>query len=418
MKRFLSAVAMVMACLVVVGGALAYDLTDHVSVAANGKGDLLIFPVYFALGGQYPISTEFKIINTSKTHSAVAKVVVRSFIYSQELLDFLIYLSPADMWIGRLEYGTTGPRMVSTDKSSPIVPMSQPLVAVNCTTVDSKTDKAADSNQMGYVEVIEAWAGALKLTTTDHTKEIRTAYEASSGLAPYPAGTTIDMLSGSYEIVSPLLGWEAGDNALVMKSYDNQSYLNSSVETLIGANARNTIQEVETALNKEDVAMAYNNSSSTGGSIHVFTFPTKLSNSKACTRISTSGSAFFPADGHVKYSKNVYDNEETSVTNIFSPSPTAPDMIDEVQFLAVPTDFSFGWVLYNFNHGITTGKMKTAVLPNTINYNGTPVIPTIIDFKDGLAIRTASWTDGTVTDSTGAVIPNYQYSSKVVTTTP
>lgn len=417
MKTFLSAVAMVMACLVVAVGAFAYDYTDHVSVAANGKGDLLIFPVYFALGGQYPISTEFKIINTSKTHSAVAKVVVRSFIYSQELLDFMIYLSPADMWIGRLEYGPNGPRMVSTDKSSPIVPMSQSLVAVTCTTVDTKTDKAADSNQMGYVEVIEAWASDKKLVTNDHTKEIKGNYDATSAIK-YPAGTTIDMLSGSYEIVSPTLGWQAEDNALVMKSYDNDKYLNSSVETLIGADARNTIQEVETALNKEDVAMAYNNSTATGGSIHVFTFPTKLSNSRACTRISTSNSAFFPVDGHVKYSKNVYDSEETSVTNIFSPSPTAPDMIDEVQFLSVPADFDFGWVLYNFSHGITTGVMKTATLPNTISYNGTPVIPTIIDFKDGLAIRTASWTDGTVTDSTGTIIPNYQYSSKVVTTTP
>jgi hypothetical protein len=412
MKRFIGAVAVVIACLVMTGGAFAFDYTDHVSVAPNGKGDLLIFPAYFATGGQFPIQTEIKIVNSSATHSVVAKVVVRSYVLSQELLDFLIYLSPSDMWIGRLEYGPSGPRMVSTDKSGPALSPGQALAVVTC---PKKSGDIVDSNTMGYVEVIEAWASNAKLTTTDHTKEIKANYEASAALAPYPAGTTIDMVTGSYEVSIPSLDWRAADNALTMKSYDNQAFLNSSVETLIGANARNTIHEVEASFAKNQVVMPFNASAATGDTLHLFTFPTKLSNSKNCSRVTTSGSNY--ADfilGAVKYSKTVYDNEENSITNVFSPSPTAPDMVDEMQILFAPTDFSFGWVMYNFTAASTAGVNKSA---QALTYTGTPVIPTIVDFDNGLTIRTGAWSDGTVTNNVGTVLP-YQYTSQVVTTTP
>ena len=419
MKRFIGAVTVVMACLVMAGGALAFNYTDHVSVAPNGKGDLLVFPVYMATGGQYPYETQFKIVNTSTTHSVVAKVVVRSFAYSKELLDFLIYLSPTDMWIGKLQYGPSGPRMVSTDKSGPVLVPGQYLAAVTCT--GTTGDKGVDSNQVGYVEVIEAWSANLGLKSPIDKIKISEAYDASAAFTPYTGAQTVDMLSGSYRISVPVLGWEANDNAFTMKSYDNTAYLNPAVETLIGANARNTMQEVEAGFNKDAIAMTFNNNSVDGGSIHLFTFPTKLSDAKNCSRVSMSGSAYFPVNGLVKYGKTVYDNEENSITNVFSPSPTAPDMVDEVMSLAAPTDFSVGWVLYRFGKTNTAGFTKSLpALP--LNYAGTPVIPTVVDFvggdNSGLSIRTGAWTDSAVTDVPGGtVLRQYQYSSEFVTST-
>ena len=407
MKRFIGAVTVVMACLVMAGGALAFNYTDHVSVAPNGKGDLLVFPVYMAMGGATPIETKFTIVNTSTTHSIVAKVVVRSFAYSKELLDFLIYLSPTDMWIGKLEYGPSGPRMVSTDKSGPVLFPGQSLTAVTCT---------ADSNQFGYVEVIEAWSANLGLKSPIEKSKISDAYDASTAFTPYTGAQTVDMLSGSYQISIPTLsGWEATDSAFTMKSYDNTAYLNPAVETLIGATARNNIHEVEAGFNKDFVAMTFNSSAADGQSLHMFTFPTKISNAVTCTRVSTSGSAYFPATGRVAYGKSTYDTEENSITNVFSPSPAAPDMIDEVMSLAAPTDFSVGWVLYSFAKTGTAGTTKS-LLP--LNYTGTPVIPTIFDFKNGLSIRSGVWSDGVVSAVPGgAALPQYQYSSEFVTTT-
>lgn len=406
MKRFIGAVTVVVACLVMAGGAFAFNYTDHVSVAPNGKGDLLVFPVYMAMGGEYPIQTKFTIVNTSTTHSVVAKVVVRSFAYSKELLDFLIYLSPTDMWIGKLEFGPNGPRMVSTDKSGPVLVPGQSLTAATCT---------ADSNQFGYVEVIEAWSANLGLKSPIASSVISAAYDASAAFTPYTGAQTVDMLSGSYQISIPTLGWEATDNAFTMKSYDNTQYLSPAVETLIGAKARNNIQEVEAGFNKDFVAMTFNSNPTDGGSMHLFTFPTKLSNAAACTRVSMSGSAYFPVDGKVKYGKTVYDNEENSITNVFSPAPTAPDMIDEVMSLAGPTDFNVGWVLYSFTKTGTAG-LTLSGLP--LNYTGTPVIPTVLDFKDGVSIRSGVWADGTVSSvPAGPALPGYQYSSEFVTST-
>ncbi len=408
MKRFIGAVTVVVACLVIAGGAFAFNYTDHVSVAPNGKGDLLVFPVYMAMGGTNPIQTDFTIVNTSKTHSVVAKVVVRSFAYSQELLDFLIYLSPTDMWVGTLAFGPKGPMMVSTDKSGPVLVPGKALAAVTCT--GTTGDRGVDSNQFGYVEVIEAWSANLASPTR---AVITNAYDASARFTPYGGADTIDMLSGSYQISVPTLGWVAADRAFTMQSYDNTQYLSSTMETRIGAKARNNIQEVEAGFNKDFLAMTFNNNPTAGSSIHLFTFPTKLSNAVNCTRV--SGSAYFPVDGLVNYDKITYDNEENAMSEPFSPSLTNK-MPDEVMSLAGPTYFDFGWVLYEFTK---KGTAASTVSGLPLNYTGTPVIMTNLYFSsDFTAISGGTaYADGTVSSVPGgAALPTYQYSSQFVTT--
>lgn len=407
MKRFLCAVAVVMACLVVTGSALAETYTNHVSVAPNGKGDLMVFPVWLATGGEFPIQTKFTIINTSLTDSLVAKIVFRSYVYSQELLDFLIYLSPTDMWVGTIEFGPNGPRVVSADASGPTLLPGQELVDANCD---------GDSNEIGYVEVIEAWSANLGAPPVAKSA-IKTAYDASAAFVPYAAGTTINSLAGSYLVSIPSIGWEATDTAFVMKDYNNASWLNPAVETLIGKDALNTTQEVEAAFNKDNIAMAYNSSDETGGTLHVFTFPTKLSNALApCSRTSRV-SNFFPTSGKVNYGLKMFDNEERTTvdpSNPFSPQdPKTITMDDEVTFKAMPDGvFDFGWALYTIAKvGGTTGVTFTN---QPLSYTGVPVIPTIIDFKDGLSIRGGAWTDGVVTDAAGTVLTGYQYTSSYV----
>ncbi|MFZ0451051.1 MAG: hypothetical protein WAL98_17580, partial [Desulfatiglandaceae bacterium] len=62
----------------------AYDTTDFVTVAQSMQGDLLFYPVYAAGSG---LQTKFTVINSSDTYSVVAKVVLRSHKYSQEVFD-------------------------------------------------------------------------------------------------------------------------------------------------------------------------------------------------------------------------------------------------------------------------------------------------------------------------------------------
>jgi hypothetical protein len=371
-----------------------------VSTAANGKGDLLVYPVYLAASG---LETQITVINTSLTQSVVAKVVVRSKVYSQELLDFLIYLSPTDMWIGTLKHGANGPIMFSTDLSGPTLTPGQPLVSAKCT---------GDTNEIGYVEIIEAWSAALGAPPLAKSV-IKTAYDGLSGVTPFTPATTINSLAGSYKISVPLVSWEAEDNALAFKDYDNQFKLTAGVLTSIGEKAFNNVQEVEAAFNKDSIAMTFNSSADTGGTLHLFTFPTKLSDVATCAR--TSKSLYFPASGKVSYSLHLFNNEEKTTTdpeNPFSPQdPALITMDDEVNFKAVPAGiFDFGWALYTFNEGNTPGVNLAG---QVLNYDGAPVIPVVIDFKDGLSIRSGQWTDGAVTNAVGTLV-GFQYSSSNV----
>jgi hypothetical protein len=80
-----------------VAAALMAGSASAVDVSREGTGDFLFAPAYFIGGG---MTTDLKVINTSLTQSAVAKVVFRHPVTSAETLDFLIYLSPSDVWNG------------------------------------------------------------------------------------------------------------------------------------------------------------------------------------------------------------------------------------------------------------------------------------------------------------------------------
>jgi len=108
---------MLMALMVMSGSVWAWNYADHVTTAPNNKGDVLIFPYFLALDGGW--ETKLTVINTDEVNSVVAKVVIRSFKNSEELLDFFIYLTPADVWTGKMMVDATTKRVVvdSTDDS-------------------------------------------------------------------------------------------------------------------------------------------------------------------------------------------------------------------------------------------------------------------------------------------------------------
>ena len=95
------------------------------TLSANSKGDYLVYPVYYSTTDGW--STNVRVVNTNTTHAVIAKVVVREYATSKELLDFPIYLSPGDVWEADLINNGSTVNVVSTDDSSPEVPMNQPL---------------------------------------------------------------------------------------------------------------------------------------------------------------------------------------------------------------------------------------------------------------------------------------------------
>jgi hypothetical protein len=138
-------------------------------IDADGTGDYLVFPNYFANEANW--ETNLKVVNTNTTNSVIAKVVVRESRFSHEKLDFLIYLSPNDVWEGILKWDGSKVVMTSTDPStvfggipaSAAAPHTVPLfdpatyTRVNTTTV-------SENNKRGYVEVFSIATSAATYT--------------------------------------------------------------------------------------------------------------------------------------------------------------------------------------------------------------------------------------------------------------
>jgi hypothetical protein len=94
MKKLISSVA---AAAVLSSAAVAAP-----NLAADGTGDFLIAPAFFAQG---TFETHLKVINTNTTNSIIVRAVVRDSANSREV-DFPILLTPGDVWTGKI-YATT-----------------------------------------------------------------------------------------------------------------------------------------------------------------------------------------------------------------------------------------------------------------------------------------------------------------------
>jgi hypothetical protein len=133
----------------------------------KGVGQALIGPVYYAEGSY---KTDITVVNTRTDAAVKAKVVLRTHKDSVEVLDFLLYLSPADVWRGTIEAtGTAGEaRIVSSDDSMRVgddkngmggtggneVTISQALNTATTGNIYSSTD----TNDWGHVDVLGVYA--------------------------------------------------------------------------------------------------------------------------------------------------------------------------------------------------------------------------------------------------------------------
>ncbi len=407
MKRLRIVVALLAIAMMVGSSAWAFNGTDHVKVAPNGKGDMLIFPWF--LVGDNGISSKISVINTSNNYSVVAKVIYRSFNWSQEVLDHLIYLSPNDVWVASIEMVNGKATLVCNDDSmlgnstefADKVPVKQPLAT------PSKGGVAWDNdgNTFGYVEVIESVAipaidaAAGPITKTDGKiakSKIKAVYDDPAVLPSNPYYSPKNVLTGYQENSNGVN--RTFTRARVFADYGNTAKLNVVNETYLGLLSRNTVAEVEAAIASLDVALPYLAKVEGDWTLHFFNFPTKVSGYN-----STAPKTYKPytespywtlvagADAQKceRFGYNIYDLLENSPTNpgsIFSPViETTPQMCYEVNpFSIVYTSgslFAEGWVRYNWAN---TGAPKTGDTrekKNAITYLGSPVLSSAVIFN-------------------------------------
>jgi len=434
---------LVLLAVVALMGGTAFALTpyDHVKIAPNGEGDLLFFPWYLAASGGW--QTQISVINTSNTYSTVAKVVIRSHNWSDELLDFLIYLSPNDVWTGYIRYGAQGTYIYSDDDSilvskpvgtmaaadvaiyfaSPTNPVSQVFFPVKCPAA-SKLDSKTDSTDYGYVEVIEVNATTSLGTGKLGKEKVFNWYEGTASADMY----TANILTGYHEFQNTTAGsYSALIRAQVYADWNNMTFQRTEANTGLLDTSNNSLGELEAAMAKTDVALPYVWKGA-AATLHFFTFPTKMSfkaktSDTACDSYVNSqlpGPYFKKLGSAIKcvdYSSAGYDLKENTVaTGPFSGGTTTNRMCEEVQWVPAYISgdlFTEGWIRY---YWIASNDTTGFTLKNTSytgTFTGAPVLSSSLYIRAAsVSEAEAAWTQNYVRVNS-VNYPYYQYSDAV-----
>ena len=434
------------------GTAFANTALNHVKMAPNGEGDLLFFPWYLAASGGW--QTQISVINTSNDYSTVAKVIIHSHNWSDELLDFLIYLSPNDVWTGYIRYGAQGTYIYSDDDSilvskpgtsmvaadvatyfaSPTNPVSMPLYAPKCPAA-SKIDSKTDSSDYGYIEVIESNATTAVGPGKQTKNLVYEWYEANTSVTQH----TVNILTGYQEFQNTEAGsYSALARAQVFADWHNASgLLSSDVTGLVGNLTNNTLGELEAAMAKQNIALPYIWRGA-AATLHFFTFPTKLSYTYKDTStgkvpcdeyITSTGIGKSDFWGYSRtpfkclpYRSTGYDlSENTVTTGPFSGGGTSQKMCEEMQWIPayIPGDlFTEGWIRYVMGAGSSVDLSATTfrlLEPNTGIFSGAPVLSSALYIRAAsISQAEAAWTQKIVTvpASAGINYPYYQYADE------
>jgi len=359
-----------------------------------------------------------------------------AFKNSEELIDFLIYLSPTDVWTGKIYYNTVSKKIkifsdddsilvaITPEFASPANPVDQDLFPVECTD---------DGTYLGYVEVIECGFG--QITNTGATTvippiakaRIWSAYDTGSIFTAPGGYGGLNVLAGFMELTNPVAGMSTSYQATTFRDYKNNAKLGTALETKIGANTTNSLMEIEASFSKDNIAMPYVRGNDVA--LQFFTFPTKLTNFASCTAVTTV-SPFFTQHADSTYTNKTcilftntnYDLKENSIVSgsPYSGGTTLKKRFcDEVNVLS-SSDISYteGWSSFVF--GFTTPTIGTNyTAAQALSYYGAPVLATYLYIGDsGLSGNYAAWSNGAVSgDTAEGVLTDYQYTDADATAT-
>lgn len=385
-KRYVAAAACALA---MVGTANA------VSVNPQGTGDFLIAPAYFIGGG---LTTDLKVVNTSATQSVVAKVVFRHPVTSQEILDFLVYLSPSDVWtanVSCVEADAAGncvrSRIVSADDSMQKMDQivfgsaADPAVIETSNADAAMTGRLALPNQ-GYIEIqmdrafnLPNTAGVAGPGVTKNS--IFAAHQRAA--AAVGVDETPNVLTG---ITTVNAGAASATLPMVaLADYDNSTKVDhNQLSGFDVPNINTSVGDVEEVLWANNFAIPYAIAPGRS-SLVTFTYPTKMTyrNWNFATGAFQPGKA--PAAGQYAAfsvlpkvclnSPQVFDNSENfRIVNV-SPLPISA-CTDELGILSFGAgqgfnintgDFREGWARLSFKDAQASAGGKTGV-PAIVTY--------------------------------------------------
>lgn len=295
------------------GAMLMAGTAGAVELSQGGKGDLLIAPLFMTGGGW---TSEFKVINTNTVDSAVAKVVFHGPVKSEEVLDFLIFLSPGDVWTGTVMQNADGTVGVSSaDPSSILVSnISEqnkcPMASGGTSGLDPKVAKFTVPHTVGYAVITESrMIRGLGVAPVAKSSVLAEYSKLCTTGADITEADTENVLTGSVTLTNPQNGNKLSLPLTALANYNNVDYLKVGALTSFAGSNGTTKQQVEDALWAADFAVPFNNAAG-NMTFATVTFPTKETyNLSAATQYSP-----FPNAVPVSYA--VRNEEEVSLNTV------------------------------------------------------------------------------------------------------
>jgi len=197
-KNILSlSIAAMIGGLVLAGGASAGVVSTNstatsLAVTPDGIGHILMVPYFSTQGGN---STLFNLVNTDATRGKLVKVRFRGATNSDDVLDFLVALSPGDEWTANISSDGTGVSSLVTYDKTCTVPRSVQETGPNdrkqlfgTSRTNSKLSAAARAAETreGYMEILNVAdiAGDSALyTATKHVGGVAPCYSTAASAA-------------------------------------------------------------------------------------------------------------------------------------------------------------------------------------------------------------------------------------------
>lgn len=382
------------------------DVTSGAFVNPEGRGDALIFPYYDVRKiDDKSQATLIAIINESATGvgtvpddsganvGIIARVGFREWDKSIEVLDFHIYLSDEDVWVGVITLNEatglakiTSPDYIVVDADSSYFYLDKAFATLGCDFIIDRINYTPPTGitkemltHMGYIEVIGEESTDRKPTLASGTGPY-TGQPYTARVARNVEGDCPNNLMGQAVIVRVDDGVAMGYNATAIGNFARNigtlfQGIGLDVPTL--ASAEDTLNQIEFILSKEDIFAAYAIDPEIGARASlIVTFPTKhfhyLDFGKR-DRIASSDNAFqapYENDGE-EIGVTIWDRNENQFTlkkGFVSPQPTKkpvalPYEVNVIGFypgttatatgrdnIAFPVgDFVNGWVWLSLN---------------------------------------------------------------------
>lgn len=386
------------------GAMLMAGTAGAVEVAQGGKGDLLIAPVFMTGGGW---TSELKVINTNTADSAVAKVVFHGPVQSEEVLDFLIYLSPGDVWTGTVVQNADGTVGISSSDPSSILATNLPdqcPSADGTSGLDPAVAKFTTPHTVGYATVTQSrmlrGLGAAPVAKS----RVLAAYSAAcTANQAFGLDDTDNVLTGTVTLANPQNGNKLSLPMTALANYDNLEYLKVGALTSFSATiANSTKQQVEDALWAANFAVPFNNTAG-NMSFATVTFPTKE------TYNGSLDTQYTPFPGPVTVSYAVRNEEEEALGIVgcrispcaVVPGNSLPHELNIVEF-APGGSISNSTASKVFTQDFTKGWTNIAIAPepsdtrsnanyNNLGQNGAPALVTYIHWDSTMGSLQGTW---------------------------